>query len=403
MTKVVVVGIGADGWDGLSPRAQGEICGADVLRGSARQLALVPQDVQAERVPWPSPMAPALASLPQDHPGAGRVVVLASGDPLLSGVGTSLVRLHGAGSVEVLPHPSSVSYACARLGWAVEDTAVVTLVGRPVELLTPHVTPGRRLLVLGSDGTTPAVIAELLTARGYAASRLTALAQLGGPAERAFTGTAGDWPHTDTDPLVVTAVEAEADPGTVVLPPVPGLPDDAYEDDGQLTKREVRAVTLSRLVPVPGQLLWDVGGGAGSIGIEWMRTHPSCRAVAVEARADRAERIRRNAARLGVPGLEVVEGRAPEALTGLPTPDAVFVGGGATAQGLLEACWSALPSGGRLVANVVTVESEAVLATWFAGIGGDLVRLAVQRAEPVGGFTGWKSAMPVTIWSVVKP
>jgi precorrin-6B C5,15-methyltransferase / cobalt-precorrin-6B C5,C15-methyltransferase len=399
---VVVVGIGADGWDGLSPRARRAVEDADVLRGSARQLALVPDDVPAERVPWPSPMAPALAGLLTDHPGR-RVVVLASGDPMLSGVGSSLVRLHGAGAVEVLPHPSSVTLACARLGWAVEETQVVTLVGRPVELVVPHATPGRRLLVLGSDGGTPAQVARLLAGHGYGASRLVALAQLGGPAERAYTGTAAGWPHAGTDPLVVTAVEVVADPGTLVLPTVPGLPDAAFEDDGQLTKREVRAVTLSRLAPVPGHLLWDVGGGAGSIGIEWMRTAPSCRAVAVEARADRAERIRRNAVRLGVPGLEVVEGRAPGVLAGLPAPDAVFVGGGATAQGLLEACWAALPAGGRLVANAVTVESEAVLATWFAGVGGDLVRLAVQRAEPVGGFTGWRSAMPVTIWAVVKP
>ena len=331
------------------------------------------------------------------------MAVLASGDPMLSGVGTSLVRLHGADAVEVLPHPSSVTLACARLGWAVEDTAVVTLVGRPVELLVPHVTPGRRLLVLGSDGGTPAGVAALLAGLGYGASRLTALAQLGGPEERAFEGTAAAWPHADTDPLVVTAVEAVADPGTIVLPAVPGLPDAAFEDDGQLTKREVRAVTLSRLAPVPGQLLWDVGGGAGSIGIEWMRTHPTCRAVAVEARADRAERIGRNAVRLGVPGLEVVEGWAPAALAGLPVPDAVFVGGGATVPGVLEDCWAALPSGGRLVVNAVTVESEAVLAAWFSRVGGDLVRLAVQRGEPVGGFTGWKSAMPVTVWSVVKP
>jgi precorrin-6Y C5,15-methyltransferase (decarboxylating) len=399
---IVVVGIGADGWDGLPPRARQAVEHADVLRGSTRQLALVPEEVRAERLPWPSPMTPALSALVDDFPGR-RVVVLASGDPMLSGVGTSLVRLHGAGAVEVLPHPSSVTLACSRLGWAVEDTAVVTLVGRPVELLIPHVTPGRRLLVLGSGGGTPAAVADLLTGLGYGASRLTALAQLGGPTERSLAGTAGAWPHADTDPLVVTAVETVADPGTVVLPTVPGLPDAAFDDDGQLTKREVRAVTLSRLAPVPGQLLWDVGGGAGSIGIEWMRTHPTCRAVTVEARDDRAERIRRNAVRLGVPGLEVVEGRAPEALRGLPAPDAVFVGGGATVLGVLEDCWTALPAGGRLVVNAVTVESEAVLAGWFARVGGDLVRIAVQRVEPVGGFSGWKAAMPVTIWSAVKP
>jgi precorrin-6Y C5,15-methyltransferase (decarboxylating) len=288
------------------------------------------------------------------------------------------------------------------MGWAVEETAVVSVVGRPIELLAPHVTPGRRLLVLGSDGATPAEIAALLARLGYGGSRLTALAQLGGSAERAFSGTATAWPYADTDPLVVTAVDVVADPGTVPLPTVPGLPDDAYAHDGQLTKRDVRAVTLARLAPLPGQLLWDVGAGAGSIGIEWMRVHPSCRAVAVESRRERVHRIAENAARLGVPGLQVVEGRAPEALAGLPAPDAVFVGGGATAPGVLETCWDALPSGGRLVANAVTVESEAVLAGWFARAGGDLVRIGVQRAEPVGSFTGWKAAMPVTIWSVTR-
>jgi len=399
---VTVVGIGADGWDGLSPAARRAIGSAEVLRGSARQLGLVPDEVGAERVPWPSPMALAVRELPTAHPGR-RVVVLASGDPMTSGIGTTLVRWFGAAAVDVVPHPSSVTLACSRMGWSVEETQVVSVVWRPLDLLAAQVTPGRRLVVLGADGTTPAQVAERLRRWGYGASRLTALAQLGGPDERSFTGTAADWTHTDTDPLVVTAVEAVADPGTVPLPTVPGLPDDAYASDGQLTKRDVRAVTLSRLVPLPGQLLWDVGAGAGSIGIEWMRVHPSCRAVAVEAVAERAHRVRQNAARLGVPGLQVVEGAAPEALGDLPTPDAVFVGGGATVPGVLENCWSALPPGGRLVANAVTLESEAVLAQWRARVGGSLTRLLVAHAEPVGGFTGWKPAMPVTIWSVTKP
>jgi precorrin-6Y C5,15-methyltransferase (decarboxylating) len=399
---VVVVGIGADGWDGLSPAARRAVVEAEVLRGSVRQLGLVPGEIVAERIPWPSPMGPALAGLLEAHPGR-RVVVLASGDPMLSGVGGSLVRLHGHAAVEVLPHPSSVTLACARMGWAVEETTVVSVVGRPIELVVPHVTPGRRLLVLGSDTFTPAGVAKLLAGDGYGASRLTALAQLGGPEERRFTSTAADWPHAETDPLVITAVEGVADAGTVPLPTVPGLPDEAYAHDGQLTKRDVRAVTLARLAPLAGQLLWDVGAGAGSVGIEWMRVHPSCRALAVESHPERAHRIAQNAARLGVPGLRVVEGRAPEALEGLAVPDAVFVGGGATTPLLLDACWEALSSGGRLVANAVTVQSEAVLADWFARVGGDLVRLAVQHAEPVGSFSGWKAAMPVTIWSVEKP
>jgi precorrin-6Y C5,15-methyltransferase (decarboxylating) len=398
---VTVVGIGADGWDGLSPAARRAIGGAEVLRGSARQLSLVPAEVSAERVPWPSPMALAVRALPTAHPGR-RVVVLASGDPMFSGIGTTLVRWFGAAAVDVVPHPSSVTLACSRMGWSVEEVTVVSVVWKPLELLVPQVTPGRRLVVLGADTTTPGAVAARLTEWGYGASRLTALAQLGGPQERRFTGTAAGWPYPETDALVVTAVEVVADPGTVPLPTVPGLPDDSYRNDGQLTKRDVRAVTLSRLAPLPGQLLWDVGAGAGSIGIEWMRVHPSCRAVAIEARPERAQRVRQNASRLGVPGLQVVVGAAPEALVDLPRPDAVFIGGGATAPLLLDTVWDVLAPGGRLVVNAVTLESEAVLADWHARVGGSLTRVSVAQAEPVGGFTGWKAAMPVTIWSVTR-
>lgn len=398
---VTVVGIGADGWDGLSPAARRAIEGADVLRGSTRQLGLVPADVAGERVPWPSPMALAVRELPAAHPGR-RVVVLASGDPMSSGIGTTLVRWFGPAAVDVVPHPSSVTLACSRLGWSVEETTVVSVVWKPLQLLVPQATPGRRLVVLGADGTTPAAVAAVLREAGYGASRLTALAQLGGPDERRFTGTAADWSHPQTDPLVLTAVEVVADPGTVPLPTVPGLPDDSYRHDGQLTKRDVRAVTVSRLAPLPGQLLWDVGAGAGSIGIEWMRVHPSCRAVAVEADAERAHRIAQNAARLGVPDLRVVTGSAPEALVDLPAPDAVFVGGGATAPLLLDTVWDALAPGGRLVVNAVTLESEALLADWHARCGGSLTRLSVAEAQPVGAFRAFKAALPVTIWSVTR-
>jgi precorrin-6Y C5,15-methyltransferase (decarboxylating) len=397
---VVVVGIGADGWDGLAPTSRAEVERAEVLVGSRRQLALVPESVPADRVPWPSPLSEALPGLLEDHAGRA-VVVLASGDPMLSGIGTTLTRLLGPERVRVLPAPSSVSLACARLGWAVEDTCVVTLVGRPVELLHPHVQPGARLLVLGSDGGTPALVARLLADRGYGQSVVTVLGGLGGPEESVRTGTAATWSQP-APALVVTAVECRAERGTMPLPTTPGLPDGAYESDGQLTKSEVRAVTLSRLAAVPGQLLWDVGAGSGSIGIEWMRAHPTCRAVAVEADEERAARIARNASRLGVPYLRVVHGSAPEVLGRLSPPDAVFIGGGLTTPLLLDSCWEALPPGGRLVANAVTVESEAVLASWHARVGGELVRIAVQRAEPVGTFTGWRAAMPVTIWSVTR-
>ncbi len=397
---VTVVGIGADGWAGLGESARAALAGADVVFGGARQLGLLPAAVAAERSAWPSPLLPALPGLLDARRGHA-VCVLASGDPMWHGIGSTLVRLLGAGGVRVLPHPSSASLAAARLGWRLDDADVVSLVTAPAETLHPAVQPGRRLLVLGADG---AQVATLLTTRGYGDSPLTVLEQLGGPAERVRTGTARSWAHPPGDPLCVVAVECVAAPGAPLLPITPGLPDDAYDSDGQLTKREVRAVTLARLAPTPGQLLWDVGAGSGSIGIEWLRAHRSARAVAVESDPVRVERIRANAAALGVPRLEVVAGRAPGALAGLPgAPDAVFVGGGVTAPGLLDAAWAALAPGGRLVANAVTLESEQVLAAAYAARGGDLTRLAVHRASPVGGFTGWRAMMPVTIWAVTKP
>jgi precorrin-6Y C5,15-methyltransferase (decarboxylating) len=399
-TIIRVVGLGADGWPGLPERSRDAIRAAGVVLGSTRQLGLLPPEVTAARVAWPSPMGPAVEVLVREHSDRG-LVALASGDPSFHGLGTTLVRLFGAGRVEVLPHPSSVSLACARLGWALDATEVVSLVGKPVERLHRAVQPGRRLLVLSADATTPAAVAALLTGRGYGGSRLTLLERLGATAERVATGTAAAWDET-ADPLNVVAVECVADPGAPLLPPVPGLPDDAYEHDGQLTKREVRAVTLARLAPVPGQLLWDVGAGAGSVAIEWCRTHPACRAAAVESDPERAARATRNAAALGVPQVEVVAGAAPAALKALDEPDAVFVGGGVTTPGVLEACWAALRPGGRLVVNAVTLESETVVRRWHAEVGGDLVRLAVERVAPVGGFSAWRPLLPVTQWAVTK-
>lgn len=400
---VDVVGVGADGWDGLGDPARGRLLAADVVLGSRRQLCLLPAQIGAELVPWPTPLLPALPGL-LEAAADRRLVVLASGDPLLSGIGSTLVEHLGAERVRVLPHLSSATLARARLCWSAEETAVVPVVGRRLELVHPHVQPGRRIVVLGSGAGTPAEVAGLLVERGYGASRVTALSRLGAADEAQRSHLARDWPTAtnDVDQLVVTAVECVADTGTALLPTVPGLPDGAFEHDGQLTKREVRAVVLSRLAPVAGQLLWDVGAGAGSIAVEWMRCHPTCRAVTVESRADRAERIARNAAALGVPGTEVVVGRAPDALAGLPTPDAVFIGGGLTAGDLPRRCWDALKPGGRLVATAVTLESETVLARCYTELGGDLVRLALARARPVGGFTGWDAAMPVTVWSVTK-
>lgn len=392
-----MVGIGVDGWAGLAEPARNAVAVAEVVVGSTRQLALLP-DSGATRVTWPSPMLPAVEPLLAEHAGR-RVCVLASGDPMFFGVGGTLVRLFGAGAVRVFPHPSSVSLACARLGWPVEDVDVVSLVGRPVSSLIAL--PHRRMLVLSAGADTPAEVAALLTDRGFGPTAMTVLDDLGGPAERRQDGQAAAWSAT-AGALNVIALDCRAAPGVTPLGRTPGLPDDAYDHDGQLTKREVRAVTLAVLAPLPGQLLWDVGAGSGSVAIEWLRTHPSCTAVAVESRPARADRIRANAGLLGVPGLTVVQDRAPDALTGLPRPDAVFVGGGLTGDGVVEACWAALRAGGRLVANAVTLESEAVLTRWQAAVGGTLTRIEVSRAAPVGGFTGWKPMMPVTQWVVTR-
>jgi precorrin-6Y C5,15-methyltransferase (decarboxylating) len=400
---VTVTGIGADGWAGLSPRSQAAIERAGVVVGGLRQLALLPDSVPGRRIPLPSPLLPGLSELIAEQAGAEQagagLVVLASGDPMFYGIGSTLVRLLGAERVSVLPHPSSVSLAAARLGWPLDDVDVVSLVGRPLELLHPALQPGRRVLALTAETSAAAAIRALLETRGFGASPVTVLADLGGPAEA--VGPAHGRPHSR---LAIVAIDCQldADAGAAPLPRSPGLPDDAFEQDGQITKREIRALALAALAPVPGQLLWDVGAGSGSIGIEWMRTHPASRAIAVEPRGDRRERIARNAAALGVPGLVVVAGTAPEALAELPRPDAVFIGGGVTVSGVVQACWDALDAGGRLVANAVTIEGEVALAGWHGRLGGSLTRISVERAEPLGSFTAWRPALPVVQWSVRK-
>jgi precorrin-6B C5,15-methyltransferase / cobalt-precorrin-6B C5,C15-methyltransferase len=400
---VVVVGIGDDGWPGLTGEAQAVLRDAKVIVGGSRQLSLLPDppDLPGRRIPLPSPLLPQLDELVADHPG---LCLLASGDPMLHGIGATLARRLGPSRVTVLPAVSSVALACARLGWAEHEVDVVSVVSRPPEVILPAVQPGARVLVLGRDGGTPAALAAILTDRGWGATQITVLEHLGGPAER----TRGPYPAAEPQPgpfadLCVVALACAPDEPGRVRPRVPGLPDTAYENDGQLTRREIRALALAALGPGPGQLLWDVGAGSGSIGIEWMRTDPRCRAIAIEPRNDRADTIARNARHLGVPGLELIRGAAPAALAGLTTPDAVFIGGGLTAEGVLDACWAALPAGGRLAAHAVTVESEAVLQRWQGTAGGQLVKLAVSYQAPLGHFTTWRPALPVTQWQVVKP
>jgi precorrin-6Y C5,15-methyltransferase (decarboxylating) len=393
--RVTVVGIGADGWRGLTDAARQRVLDAGVLLGGERHLALVPPvDGQVRRT-WPRPLT-ALPAVLEEYDGR-RLVALASGDPFLSGIGTTLSGL--VDDVETIPTVSSVALARARMRWSAESSAVVTLVGREVDALRRELAPSRRLLVLSSDEHTPSLVAKLLREEGLTSSRMTVLGVLGSTQESRIDGTADD-PWDDVPRLHVLALDL-AGPPSATMSWAAGLPDDAFEHDGQLTKRDLRASALARLAPRPGALLWDVGAGAGSVAIEWLRAHPLTKAVAVEADPVRAERIVRNAARLGVPRLRVVTGPAPDALTALPQPDAVFVGGGAT-DGVIARCLDALAPSGRLVAHGVTLETEQLLVSSYQRLGGELTRIAVEHAAPIGGRTGWTPLRTVTQWAVVR-
>jgi len=396
---LTVIGIGEDGYAGLGKRARRALLAAGRVYGSPRQLGLLPPCIGAQRLAWPSPFSlqPVLA-LPGEP-----VCVLASGDPMFYGVGASLARLLPAEQLEVLPAPSSCTLAAARLGWPLQEVSIVSVVARPLAAINAHLATGVRLLVLSNDGNSPAAIARQLCERGFGPSRLYVLEHLGGPQERTLEGHASDWPHGKTADLNVVAIECQASADTPRLSRLAGLPDTAYRHDGQLTKRDIRAVTLARLAPQPGELLWDVGAGSGSIGIEWMRAHPSCRALAIEADAGRQGLIAHNRDALGVPGLQLVCGRAPAALEGLERPDAIFIGGGVTREGVLEHCWQQLKPGGRLVANAVTLQSELALVQWREQHGGELTRLHIAQAQPLGEFDTWRQALPITLLDLVKP
>ncbi|HLH14990.1 MAG TPA: precorrin-6y C5,15-methyltransferase (decarboxylating) subunit CbiE [Solirubrobacteraceae bacterium] len=393
---VVVVGIGADGWAGLGERARAALAQAERIVGSERQLALLPA-LRGSLRAWPSPLDPLV-----DELVANGGCVLASGDPMLHGIGATLARRVPAGRLVVHPHPSAFSLACARLGWPAADVALVSAVGRPAQALVRVLQPRRRVVVYASGAGAADEVARLLCERGFGASRFVVLEQLGGERERAIEASARSWGERAVDPLHAIAIECASDPDARPLALVPGLRDDAYEHDGQLTKRHVRAITLAALAPMPGALLWDVGAGSGSIGIEWLRAEPSARAIAVERDAERAQRARANALALGTPALEVVLGRAPEALCELPGPDAVFVGGGLTSPGVVERCWYALRPGGRIVANAVTLEGERLLVNAREHCGGELVRIEISHAEPLGSFQAWRAQLPVLQWSARK-
>ncbi|MWV13048.1 precorrin-6y C5,15-methyltransferase (decarboxylating) subunit CbiE [Pseudomonas sp. R-28-1W-6] len=396
---LTVVGIGEDGYAGLGKAARRALLAAERIVGAPRQLELLPPCIRAARQSWPSPFS--LAPVLEQRGTA--VCVLASGDPMLFGVGASLARQVDEGEMCVLPAPSSYSLAAARLGWPLQEVTLLSVVARPLAALQAQIHADQRLLILCNDGSSPAAIAALLRARGFGPSRLTVLEHLGGPLERRIDGLAESWSIDEVAALNLLAVECLADANAVRLPLTCGLPDAAYRHDGQLTKRDVRAITLARLAPTPGELLWDVGAGCGSIGIEWMRAHPSCRAIAIEADSGRQQLIQHNRDALGVPALQLVAGSAPQALDGLEPPEAIFIGGGVTLAGVLEQCWQALKPGGRLLANAVTLQSEAMLVAFRAQHGGELTRISVAQAQPLGDFDTWRSALPITLLQVRKP
>ena len=396
-----IVGIGEDGVAGLSAAARGLISAAEIVFGGRRHLSLAAPLIRGAARPWPSPFDGA-ASEVLHHRGR-QICVLASGDPFHYGVGAVLARTIDAREMIVVPAPSAFSLAAARLGWSLPETVLLSVHGRTLDLVRPHLQPGARILALTSDGDGPAALARLLAQSGFGASRLTVLEALGGPREGLRTTTAAAYDFNAVDALNTLAIEVEASPDARIIARASGLADDLFEHDGQITKREIRAITLSSLAPRRGELLWDVGAGAGSVAIEWMLADPSMRAIAIEQRADRAARIRRNAAAFGVPGLEIVEAAAPAALGGLATPDAIFIGGGASEPALLDTAIAALRTGGRLVVNAVTLATEALLIDRHAAFGGELIRVAIARAGTVGEKSGWRSAMPVTQWAWTKP
>lgn len=396
---LAVVGIGENGLAGLGEDAKRAIANATYVFGGARHIELAGSLIAGEANPWPAPFSiePVLALRGQS------VCVLASGDPSLHGVGATLSRKIPASEMLVLPAPSAFSLAAARLGWPLQDVETISLHGRPIDLIRPLLHPRSRILALTSDASSPEGIAALLAASGFGPTRMTVLEALGGPHERIRAATAEIFDLKDISPLNVLALEIESTSRARILPLASGRPNHLYENDGQLTKREVRAVTLSSLAPKRGELLWDIGAGSGSISIEWMLAHPSMRAIAIEANPERATRIRTNAAQNGVPGLHVVEGNAPVALSGLEQPNAIFIGGGGSEHGVLQTAMDALGSGGRLVANAVTLEFEHLLLAKQAAFGGELLRIAISHASPVGTMQGWRPAMPVTQWVWTKP
>jgi precorrin-6Y C5,15-methyltransferase (decarboxylating) len=395
---LAIIGIGEDGH--LAPAALTLLERAELVAGGRRHLALAEAHIHGERLAWPSPIEAAFPALLARR--GRQVAVLASGDPHCYGVGTQLAALVPAAEMICYPGVSAFALAGARLAWPAQETATISFCGRPLDAIAPLLQPGARVIALSATAETPGALATTLRDRGFGPTRMHVMEALGGPHERIRTTSATAFDLTDIHPLNLIALEIAADPGAVIQHLATGLPDALFAHDGQLTRREIRAITLSSLAPRRGDLLWDVGGGAGSIGIEWMLRHPANRAIAIEADPVRATRIASNAARLGVPALQVVQGWVPDALADLPKPDAISLGGGAHNPGVIETAWSALSPDGRLVANAVTIETEAALLAARTRLGGTLLRIALERLDSVGSMHAYRPAMTVTQWTVTK-
>lgn len=394
-----VIGVGEDGIEALPRALLSLIERAELIVGGERHLAMIPH-TRAEKKSWASPLSLTLDDIWSRR---GRlVVVLATGDPMHFGIGVALAKRVPGEEMAVYPHISAFSLAAARMRWPVADTECLTIHGRPLDLLAGAVAPGRKLLLLSHDGSSPADVARRLSEFGYGASEITVLEHMGGARERIYSGQAATWAHPRAADLNTLAVECRASDEARALSLTAGLPDDAFQHDGQLTKCEIRAATLSALRPLPGQLLWDIGAGCGSIAIEWLRTHRSLSAIAIEAEEARQSLIEQNIAALGTPHLRLVKGSAPRAYEGLPDPDVIFIGGGLGDPGVVQGAWDRLNKGGRLVANAVTAEGEAQLFAWRGKLGGEMTRLSVARLAPVGHLHGWKPLMPVTQYWVDK-
>jgi precorrin-6Y C5,15-methyltransferase (decarboxylating) len=396
---LTLIGIGEDGADGLIPAARAALAQASLVVGGARHLALA-GPLAAKAMVWPSPIADAVPKILASR--GEPVAVLASGDPFFYGVGTLLGAHVGPNEMVCFPAPSAFSLAAARLHWSLQDATLISLHGRDFERIIPALQPGAKILCLSWDETTAPRIAKLLCERGLGLSKITVLEAMGGPRERIRAAAADAFDMEDMNPLNLVAIEVAREPLSGFLSIASGRDDNLFENDGQLTKRHVRAMTIASLAPRRGDLLIDVGAGSGSIAIEWLLLDPANRAIAVEQRADRAERILRNARKLGAPQIDVVVGAAPAAFAGLPQPQAIFVGGSASDDALIDAAFATLGHGGRLVVNAVTLEAEAALIAHYKARGGELTRIGIAHADALGGFHGWRAAMPITQWSVTK-